>query len=297
MNSFTPIYPAEIRRRAYANVRAHFFQVMLVTLIASLPSLALQLAVTLSQNKLVDALQYYQYADFSMAVLRRILLAVDASLPQVARLLWRAIPFLFLMLPFLNIGRMYVHLRFLRGEEADVKDVFSRAGCFLKAIVLEILTVLKVVLWSLPGVAVMFGGSYLLVTGGSEGTFSFLYTLGAGLMIVLGVRANLHYTLAPVIMADHPEKGTFTCLKESIALMRKQIMPLLSLLMSFILYMLLEDLAVNLVAALSYSIALTLNVLLSLFFSSWMNTSVCAYYETRMQGKMQSVFEENTELN
>ncbi len=293
------ILPGEIRRRAWEMLEKSLGMSMIVTLLASLPALVFQAALSLSQQSLINAVLQYQYADLSGALLRRIVLAASQSMGGLARGLWLSVPVLFIMLPFLNIGRMYFHLRVLRGVQAGVQDVFSRASCFIKAIVLEILTVIKVVLWTLPGFAVMLGGAllYVQVRGVSEGVFTFIYSLGMGAMLFLGVRANLHYLMAPVIMADVPEKGPVVCLKESIGMMRKKVFPLFSLLVSFVLYMLLEDIVVNLIAAISYPVGLVINLALSLVLTAWMNTALCGYYEVRRGAEQKTFEEEPTELN
>ena len=66
-------------------------------------------------------------------------------------------------------------------------------------------------------------------------------------------------------------------------------MQLLSVLLSFVLYLLLSEMAVNLLAGISYPIALVINLILNLLITCYMRTTVCAYYEARMKEK--SAFE------
>ena len=110
----------------------------------------------------------------------------------------------------------------------------------------------------------------------------------SSLMMALMIRANLHYALAPILMADIPEKSAWSCLKESIAMMRRRVMQLLSVIVSFVLYMLLVDLVVNLFAGISYPVALIVNLLLNLLITCYMRTTVCAYYEERMKENRKS---------
>ena len=262
--------------------------VLLVTLLATLPSILFQLCVNLSQTSVLHAFVQYQYAEFSLQVIRRILTTAAQLMNPVVRYLWCIVPVLYLALPFLNIGRMYFTLRLLRGAEATPADLLARTGCLLKALWLQILTFLKVLLWGIPGFAVMLLGSFALVWGASEGVFTFIYFLGLALMVVLGMRANLHYMLAPIFMADVPEKSAWTCLKDSVDMMRRHVLQLFSLVLSFFLWIFLADIVVNLVASLSYGLAMLVNVAANVFITAYMNTTVCAYYEERLREKQQA---------
>ena len=131
-------------------------------------------------------------------------------------------------------------------------------------------------------------GSFALVWGASEGVFTFIYFLGLALMVVLGMRANLHYMLAPIFMADVPEKSAWTCLKDSVDMMRRHVLQLFSLVLSFFLWIFLADIVVNLVASLSYGLAMLVNVAANVFITAYMNTTVCAYYEERLREKQQA---------
>ena len=293
------IYPGEIRRRALETLKKNWKGALLVTLAASIPSLAFQLALNLSQQSLISAVLQYQYAQFSMDVLRRIAMAAGQSMGPAVRVLWQLVPVLFLIFPFMNLGRMVFHLKTVRGEEAGVPDVLSRAGCFLRALWLEVLTFLKTALWTVPGFAVMLLGTVLFITGqAGESTFTFLYSAGLAAMAVLGVRASLHYAMAKIIMADRPETGAWACLKESIGMMRRQVMPLLSLMLSFVLYMLLSEIVVSLVASAVYFLGLALSLGLSLLITAWMNTALCTYYEERRTDSGKPYFDETpSDLN
>ncbi|MBQ6563627.1 MAG: DUF975 family protein [Clostridia bacterium] len=284
------IIAAELRQRAREAMKAYLPFALLVTLLASIPSLVLQMAASFSGNSIINAILQYQYAEFSMNVVRKVIAAASQTMTPGVRMLWYAVPVLYLMFPFLNIGRNYFTLRILRGANADVSDLFARVSCFFKAILLEIMMTVKMILWGLPGFGVMLLGSVLYLRGvGGMGFFTFLYGVGFALMCALMIRANLHYMLATILMADIPEKSAWRCLKESIGMMKQHVMQLLSVLLSFVLYLLLSEMAVNLLAGISYPIALVINLILNLLITCYMRTTVCAYYEARMKEK--SAFE------
>lgn len=283
------IYAPELRQKARDAMKAYLPFTLLVTLLASIPSLMLQMAASFSGNSIINAVLQYQYADFSVNVIRKIISAAAQNMSPAARTLWMVIPFLYLAFPFLDIGRNYFTLRILRGAQADAMDLFARVRCFFKAILLQIMMSVKMILWGLPGFAVMVLGAVLFITGkGSTSGFTFMYSMGLALMMALMIRANLHYALAPILMADIPEKSAWSCLKESIAMMRRRVMQLLSVIVSFVLYMLLVDLVVNLFAGISYPVALIVNLLLNLLITCYMRTTVCAYYEERMKENRKS---------
>ncbi|MBQ6528247.1 MAG: DUF975 family protein [Clostridia bacterium] len=289
------IFASELKMRAREAMKAYLPFALLVTLLASVPSLVMQMAASFSGNSIINAILQYQYADLSVNVIRRIISAAAQGMTPMVRAMWCAVPFLYLAFPFLNIGRMYFTLRMLRGAQADVSDLFARVSCFFKAIALEIMVFVKMILWSLPGFAVMLLGALLLTQGAGSGVFTFLYTMGMALMAVLVIRANLHYALAPIIMADIPEKGPVVCLRESIGMMRKCTMQLFSLIMTFVLYILLADLVVSMLSGMSYALALMVNLLLNILITCYMTTTVCAYYEARI--KIQKAAEPASELD
>ena len=289
-----PFYPAEIRRHALEAIRRQLFTVLLITLIATVPSLVLTFALSLSSTSFYRALLMYQNASMTMDVLRRVLQAAVHDMGRPALLLWQILPFLYLMLPFLRVGQNYAYLRLLRGEEIRVTDVFARAGCFFKAILLELMIAVKTLLWILPGFAIMTLGMLLTMQSESMFLFGFTYLASMGVMVVLGVRASLRYSLAAIRMADEPENGAWSCLKESIRLMNGRLMQLFSVLLTFLLFILLEEVAVNLVASLLYALGLLLNVALNLFLNAWQQTSVCLYYMERRREDRHSEIEEKS---
>ena len=158
------IYAPELKQKARDAMKAYLPFALLVTLLASIPSLMLQMAASFSGNSIINAVLQYQYADFSVNVIRKIISAAAQNMSPAARTLWMVIPFLYLAFPFLDIGRNYFTLRILRGAQADAMDLFARVRCFFKAILLQIMMSVKMILWGLPGFAVMVLGAVLFIT-------------------------------------------------------------------------------------------------------------------------------------
>ena len=105
-------------------------------------------------------------------------------------------------------------------------------------------------------------------------------------MAVLGVMAALKYALADILMAEKPELKITQAAKESRDLMKGHRMQLFLLFLSFILWFLLENLAVNLIGGLFGSIAaLMVNMLCSLALSAYIYTTICAFCLTLQQEK------------
>ena len=184
-----------------------------------------------------------------------------------------------LLSPVLTLGLTWCLLELLRGHEIGVGTVFARLSCFGRSIGLNLLTAVKLVLWSLPGAAVMFAGMLLLLLTNSSLSLM-LYFAGLTLMIVLMVRAMLHYTMAQNFLADEPERGVLGSLRASIDMMRTRKMALFSLMLSFILWMMVLSMLTSLLSAmLGTVIASTVSMLLQLLLSVYMQMSICAFYE------------------
>ena len=57
------IYAPELRQKARNAMKAYLPFALLVTLLASIPSLVLQMAASFSGNSIINAVMQYQYAD------------------------------------------------------------------------------------------------------------------------------------------------------------------------------------------------------------------------------------------
>ena len=258
--------------------------ILLCALIANLPSLATQtVSVLTDSNPLTYLLSQASTDTELMAILgddARLAAMLQEYAAAPSRLVSLGLSALsWLLSPVLTLGLTWCLLELLRGHEIGVGTVFARLNCFGRSIGLNLLTAVKLLVWSLPGAAVMFIGMLLLLLTGSSLSLM-LYFAGLTLMIVLMVRAMLHYTMAPLFLADEPERGVRGSLRASIDMMRTRKMALFSLMLSFILWMMVLSMLTSLLSAmLGTVIASTISMLLQLMLSVYMQTSICAFYE------------------
>ena len=78
---------------------------------------------------------------------------------------------------------------------------------------------LKTGLWCLPGMGLVILGSELTLYDMAE-IGNAVMVIGVVLMLVLGLRAVLRYTMATTLLADEPDRGIRDCVKFSTALMQ-----------------------------------------------------------------------------
>lgn len=258
--------------------------ILLCALIANLPSLATQTVSVLTDSNPMSYLLSQVSTDAElMAILgddARLAAMLQEYAASPSRLVSLGLSVLsWLLSPVLTLGLTWCLLELLRGHEIGVGTVFARLNCFGRSIGLNLLIAVKLVLWSLPGAAVMFAGMLLLLLTSSSLSMM-LYFAGLILMIVLMIRAMLHYAMATVFLADEPEWGVRGSLRASIGMMRTRKMALFSLMLSFILWMMVLSMLTNLLAVLLGTvIASTVSMLLQLMLSVYMQTSICAFYE------------------
>lgn len=284
-----PFASAIFRARARQVLRGHWQTALLIALAVNLPSLLVQavsaftgndpvqrlevLAVTASR----DGLMTQQYLTESVqAMLSET--GIQASLGFTV-LAW-------LITPCLALGMTRWILARLREQESPFSAVFSRLRISHKAIGLRLLIALKVLLWMLPGAALMIGGALLLsrsaVTDAASAlnAVTMLSWVGMIAMAVPGVMAAFRYALADILLADQPEKRITACVRESKQLMRNRKGMLFSLELSFIFWYLGEMVVSSFLAGLGSGIlSLMFQMLAGLFLSVYMETSVCAFAE------------------
>lgn len=253
-----------------------------MALIASLPSLASQVVAVLTNSAamqtfstLLDSL----HQDSTVEDLLRLLEDAGISLSNYVPMAGTGL-LSWLVSPFLTLGLLNYFFLLLRGEkDAPISTVFSRTGCFFKGIGLNLLTSLRTLLWMLPGLALSALGAVLLMFTDSFSLATALVYAGSIGMLVLGIRAALHYAMATRVMAECPEKGISQCIRESIAIMRRRKMLLISLELSFILLSLLISLAEGLLTELLGAVlGATLSMALSFALNIYMQMAGSTFY-------------------
>lgn len=272
----------ELKQKARSALKDNWQIALMVALIASLPSLISQVVsvmttsgMTQTMQNLMGILQDGSTIDDLLALMAETELSVAGYIPSavVSLAAW-------LVSPFLTLGMLNYFFMLLRGEQdVPVSAVFSRKGCFFKGIGLNLMTALRTFLWMLPG-AVLEVASMFLALSESTSTIGLVLMLaGSAAMLVLGIRAALHYAMATRVLAECPEKGINQCIRESVAIMRNRKLLLVSLELSFILLSLLISLAESLLTGmLGTVLGATLSMALSFALNIYMQMAASAFY-------------------
>ena len=273
------------RKKALAALKGHWQPALLVALIVNLPTMLMQGFSMFTGNDLMDRLSAFIVSASRDGVLTQqvLLQEIDTIVTSTAFWLIRGLEILaMLVTPCLSLGMYKWLMDLLHGEEQPVNAVFSRLRLFLKAIGLQLLIILKVLLWTLPGLAVMFIVMLPVLRAGTTQAqldamtavqgMSFLPML---LMIVPGVIAALRYALSEYIMAEKPESKIRFCVSHSKELMKDQKKNLFFLLTSFLLWYLLELLIASFLSGI---LPLVCQMVAGLVLSGYVTCSIAFFY-------------------
>lgn len=274
----------ELKQRARTALKGSWQTTLMVALIASLPSLLSQVVAILTQSSTAQTMESLLLNLQDNATVGDLLALVEASgLSAMSYLPTAGMSLIaWLVSPFLTLGMLNYFFVLLRGEkEASISTVFSRKACLFKGIGLNLMTSLRVFLWMLPGVAAEVLAVVLALNDETSTLAMVLMWAGMAVMLVLGIRAALHYAMATRVMAESPEKGINQCIRESVTIMRRRKMLLVSLELSFILLSLCISLAESLLTGLLGSVlGSTLSMALSFALNIYMQMAVSAFYVT-----------------
>ncbi len=280
-----------LKQKARQALKGWWLTALLIGLVISLPSLLVQGAAvstgydltTRAQEALLSSiteqgtLNYTVFAEKTDEILNSTGIWVMIGLRV---LVW-------LITPCLYMGMYHWMMMRLRGEEGTVSVVFSRLKLFLKGMGLRLYITLMVFLFMLPGVALSVLSLLPLWTADSSSRIAVLSSantsmglMGASgiVMGVLGVMAALKYSMADILMAENTELGIREAARESRELMKGHRMQLFMVFLSFILWFLLENLAVGMISGTFGSISgLMVNMLCSLALSAYIYMTTCAF--------------------
>ena len=292
-------YSAVLKAKARAVLQQHWQTALLIALIVNLPTLLVQGISAFTNNDVMYRLETLIIdASRSTEAMNALPDAVVTMLTETGILVMLALGLLaWLVTPALSLGMNHWTLDRIRGAEEPVSTVFSRLGIFLKGVGLRLLILLRVLLWMLPGLAVMVLAMALLFRAditsqeailSAANTSVMLIWAGIIAMLVLGVMGYLHYALADLILADEPEEKVISCTRRSRELMTGRRGQLLTLLLSFILWYFLIMFASSFIAGIAGDvIGLLLQMLGSLFLSVYMLTTEGVFYEALRSAPIQ----------
>ena len=151
-----------------------------------------------------------------------------------------------------------------------------------KLLLLSIWQLLRMYVWMLPGMAVMFAGTFvMLFFGGFVSMLGEVLLLsGFAFSLVLGVRAGLHYILAPIALMDDPTRSVNGCIRASWSVMRNRKGEYFVLMLSFfgwrMLVMLIGQFAIG---TLMTIVALTASMVASLVLNLYINGTLVAFWD------------------
>lgn len=276
-----------LRLKARQALAGHWQTALVVMLVASLPGWLAQIVSLLQGGGLQQQLLYIlQYGNPEQLADPQYLLRLAEGQLGSARLLSNVLSVLsFLVTPMFTLGLMHFFLELLRGrKDQGWTAVFSRVKTGLKGLGVELLTLLKMLLWAVPGLCCMGVITYLAMTleSVSRHGLSWIVTLtlvSYAATIIPAIMAYFRYALSMFFLADHPDWSCRACLKASIASMAHQKLNLLLMQLSFlgwsILITMVSNMALYLLGTVLYQV---LYLGMNLALSVYMNCSLCAFY-------------------
>ena len=266
----------ELKLRARTALKDNWPIALMVALIAALPSLIYQVLSVLAMNS--DGAAH--------AIITPLLSICEGALETLSGIF---MPTMIVMLlsslitPALTLGQLNYGMKLLRGDEdALIGTVFSRMNRFLKALGLILMIYLRTALWMLPGLAIEILAGVVLGLGGADLAWLFYILCYGGMiaMMVLGIRAALHYSMATFAMAEEPSRGINQCIRLSVSIMRRRKLLLFSLELSFIGYFLILALVNTLLSALLGNVlGSTVYMALSMALNVYVMVAECAFYQ------------------
>ena len=273
------------RRKALAALKGHWQTALLIALIVNLPTLMMQAFSIFTGNDPVTRLEAVIVSASRDGVLTDQLLLDQIRKFVNSGSFWtvRGLELLaWLITPCLSLGMFRWLSGRLRGRTEPVGVVFSRMRIFFKAIGLQLMIILKVLLWMLPGFAALTAAMLPVVQATDRQAQLAAVQRGNSMMlpitlllVVPAVIAAMRYALAEFIMAEKPESRILGCIRRSKELMRDQKKNLFLLLVSFLLWYLLELLISSFLAG---TLSLLFQMLAGLALSVYLYGSLIAFW-------------------
>ncbi len=189
--------------------------------------------------------------------------------------------------PVLKLGFNHTLLKALRKEEIFAATVMARMPLFFKAIGLNLMIMLRTLLWSLPGMALSLLGAVAVVFVPAVGVLVMVAAMV--LMTVQLIQATYRYRLATYIVADVPETGINAAIRRSNQVMHGRKMELFSLEISFIGWRLLLSMGQTmLLGMLGSVVGMTLGMFASFFLQMYIYMAEAAFYQEYAVGPLQA---------
>lgn len=301
------IIPAfEFRRRAREAMLPVMSILVVVTLIAMLPSLVSNIVTAVTDSDPSAAMVDLYTEENLTAMLSDDPAVVEAVADQMTTKMssffaekwpFMALTALVTMLlgPVLTLGYNHTLLKTLRREEITYTTVLVRLPLFLKAIGLNLMIFLRVFLWMLPGWALSLLGAVIMVFEANIGILVMVAAMV--LMFVLMIRAMYRYRLATFVMADAPETGVNAAIRRSKEIMKGRKMELFSLELSYVGWHLAVNLAqMMLLMMLGSVLGMALGMFASFLLQLYVYMGTAAFYQEYGVGPLPGAAPEQEEL-
>ena len=174
-------------------------------------------------------------------------------IPQISRGVWIGFAVLqlcsVLLTPVLSVGCNHYFVRRVEGEELGAKGLFSRMNLMGKSLWLYVMMFVKIFLWTL-------------------------------LLIVPGFIAAIRYSMAPYLLAEHPEMTAKEALEESKRIMKGRKGQYFLLLLSFIGWSLASNLLQLSLMSINGVVAIVAGLFVNCWVGAYVNASVAVFYKT-----------------
>lgn len=181
-----------------------------------------------------------------------------------------------LLTPALSILLTHSLISAVRREEVSLAGALRMLRYSPKALLLQLWTLVRMYAWMLPGMAVMFAGLLPVMiqpTVTAVMISLLLMLVGMVVSLVLGIRAMMHYCLAPIALAEDPSLSVNACIRASWQVMRHRKMEYFFLEISFIGWHLLSTLVLLMATlmlgmVIGSAVGMMANLLLSVYIST-----------------------------
>lgn len=267
-----------LRQKSHKALRGNLPIILLVALIAILPSLLSSTAVIMTDsdmNTYVMNLALDSQSVVYSGTVEDLMANLSAFAQEKGWISSLASIIAGLVAPVLQLGLIATILTMLRGGTPEVGMAFSRLGSFVKSVLLSLFVGLKVFLWALPGIALNVVGSIIVLLTG-ESAALILLLAGTVLMAVMMIRASYSYSMSSLILADAPDTKVTECVKRSKAMMNGKRGQLFMLEMNYLIYNLLASMVTGMISGV---IGSTISMALQLVVMAYMTTARCAFYD------------------
>lgn len=268
----------ELRQKAHKALRGNLPIILVVALIAILPSLIASTIVVITDSDLNTYAMNLAMDPESVVytgTVEDLTAQMTAFVQERGWINTLTTIVSNIVAPVLQLGLMATILTMLRGGAPEVGMAFSRLGSFVKSVLLSLLVNLKVLLWALPGMAVMILGSVITLTTG-EGAALMLMLVGTVAMAVMMIRAAYSYAMSTLILADEPGAKVTACVRRSKGMMAGQRGQLFLLEMNYLIWNMLASMISGMIGGV---IGSTISMALQLVVMAYMTTARCAFYD------------------